>query len=80
MKPTTDEIRDAKRALWVMLRAIPADHAEQNADLYEALKTDQAIREEAWREVEGAGNWVEQMEMQDRQRRIPLPPEYTGEW
>jgi hypothetical protein len=51
MKPTTDEIREAKRTLWVMLWAIPADHAEQNADLYEALKTDHVIREEARRET-----------------------------
>jgi len=51
MMDTTNEIRNAKLHLWALLRAIPADHAEQNADLYEALKTDHVIREEARRET-----------------------------
>jgi len=51
MRDTTNEIRNAKLHLWALLRAIPADHAEQNADLYEALKTDHVIREEARRET-----------------------------
>ena len=42
----TDEIRKAKLHPWKLLKAIPADHKEQNADLYEALKTDQVIRQE----------------------------------
>jgi hypothetical protein len=42
----TDEIRKAKLHLWKLLKAIPADHPEQNADLYEALKTDHVIRQE----------------------------------
>lgn len=45
MKQTTDEIRAAKLHLWKLLKAIPADHPEQNADLYEALKTDPVIRQ-----------------------------------
>jgi hypothetical protein len=43
----TEEIRKAKLHLWRLLRAAPESHAEQNADLYEALRTDQAIRKEA---------------------------------
>ncbi len=42
----TEEIRKAKLHLWKLLKAIPADHKEQNADLYEALKTDPVIRQE----------------------------------
>ena len=42
----TEEIRKAKLHLWKLLKAIPADHPEQNADLYEALKTDPVIRQE----------------------------------
>lgn len=42
----TEEIRKAKLHLWKLLKAIPADHIEQNADLYEALKTDPAVRRE----------------------------------
>ena len=42
----TEEIRKAKLHLWRLLKAITADHPEQNADLYEALKTDQVIRQE----------------------------------
>jgi len=51
MRTTTDEIRAAKLKLWALLRAIPADHEEQNADIYEALKTDPVIREEVRRET-----------------------------
>ena len=51
MTDTTNEIRDAKLKLWALLKAIPAEHPEQNADLYEALKTDHVIREEARRET-----------------------------
>ena len=41
----TEEIRKAKLHLWKLLRAIPADHQQQNADLYESLKTDKVIRQ-----------------------------------
>jgi len=51
MTDTTNEIRDAKLKLWALLKAIPADHAEQNADIYEALKTDKVIRQEVRRET-----------------------------
>ena len=42
----TEEIRKAKLHLWRLLKAITADHPEQNADLYEALKTDPTVRQE----------------------------------
>jgi len=54
MRTTTDEIRAAKLHLWKLLKAIPADHPEQNADLYEALKTDHVIRQDI-RDMAGEG-------------------------
>jgi hypothetical protein len=53
MRTTTDEIIAAKLHLWRLLKAISADHAEQNADIYEALKTDKVIRQEVKRETMG---------------------------
>ena len=45
----TEQIREAKLLLWRLLKAVPADHPEQNADLYEALKIDPVIRDEVKR-------------------------------
>ena len=47
----TEQIRAAKLLLWKLLKAVPADHPEQNADLYEALKTDPVIRQEVRNEA-----------------------------
>lgn len=47
-------IRQAQVALWIAMQREPSSHCDQNADLWEALKTTPAVREyEAQTKVKG---------------------------
>ena len=64
-------------------KEIISDQCDDTVRAYVDIAFAEMNKRQAWRGAEGAGNWVEQMDIFERERersRRHDPPEYTGEW